>query len=479
MHVHDNPPRELFNFPTLTKRHGCVRLSTCEEYLRTEHGPKGVVLLKHITKAPERPQRYPGLEGRIKVTATSERVTMSLPRTMEGFKLFYAMHWICLVLWRNPCGGLQASSGEFIGNLFVLDTLYPLSNLSRPDTSCWSKLFGSAWWLSMRFQDMLRLSAIEYPVSSGPGIVFMGYSIALASELQATKGKWSQTQNVGDLSERVLLGWCPEARIVLGTDEAPKALLAQSSALAQLGGQVGFSFSRSSNTIPIQFSPSGNYVECLRNSTMEQIIVYDTMLLVYSEDIPSHEIRSDVPRADPGGSCSNNGDLASFEALKDKSSLVIEGSGCDELTVRDLIMGFSINISKALVHKPSGRRIYGYEFMDVVRDSPPNELLERQGLAWSPLLGELDCLFCSNFGDAIKGNRDVCLDSPCNRVLTGQDMMAAPTSSITAMWTRYPSLQLTLQASGQRLSDKGGGCWIPTGTTTFEKCSHQKGQMSC
>ncbi|KAL3455310.1 hypothetical protein BJX64DRAFT_295160 [Aspergillus heterothallicus] len=557
---------DILGLPTLTKTKSCVLFSTCENYLFMRYGSLGVQLLKSIMEA----LRYPisgsvklfapiaawsgvsedSAERRIMITATLDHLEITFPKHLMG--LSEAVAWFCLAFRSNPRVIPQISSGRYVGNRFLLVRLQPLSSLSGLVSSCWSKLFGSAviakeqavddsseWSLAMSFADMLKLSAVEYPVSTGTGTVFMGYSTALipierrdeetiewhlevaeddrqfkVSALQATQGEWMQTQDINELiSKKVLLGWCPEAKVVLGTGDATNdidwsdaaskhiswhwtganlQLLAQSAAPAQLGGQVGFSFTRSSNTI--QFSASSNYSKCLRNSIKEQIIVYDTvqrrawliplitvfhqMLLAYSKDIPINQQKFSIPHADP--TSSNTDGLASFDALKDSASLIVEGHGGDELTIRELIMGFSANLSKASLHKSYGRRIHGYEFMDVVRDSPRSKLkqknIERQGLAWASLLEEVNCLFCSNFGDAIRGNRALCLDSPCNRLPMGKDLMAASTSSINVLWRRYPSLRRALGPSAQQPLD--AQCWILT-ATTFQQCSHPPGEVSC
>jgi hypothetical protein len=75
--------------------------------------------------------------------------------------------------------------------------------------------------------------------------------------------------------------------------------------------------------------------------------------------------------------------------------------------------------------------------MDIVMDSPKSELkkkrIEKEGLAWASLLSEVTCLFSSGLGDAIVGLRAVALNSPCNQLPRGYDLMAAPMRSIDAL----------------------------------------------
>jgi hypothetical protein len=70
------------------------------------------------------------------------------------------------------------------------------------------------------------------------------------------------------------------------------------------------------------------------------------MLLSYSE---IHGMGSGVPQAVSGAS--NNRGLSSYDALKDKASFVLEQSGGDELTIRELIRKFSVNLSQTSIKK--------------------------------------------------------------------------------------------------------------------------------
>lgn len=140
------------------------------------------------------------------------------------------------------------------------------------------------------------------------------------------------------------------------------------------------------------------------------------------------------------------------------------------LTVQKLIIRFAINLGRISLQKPKGSKIYGYEFMDIACEKPTTTLkkttLERDGLAWLPLLKEIDCLFCSDLGDAIVGQRTSKTPSPCNALPKGYDLLAALIQSI------------------EQLSEVKGGCqeghvrrllndsaWQPTGSP-FQACQH-------
>ncbi|KAL2859788.1 ankyrin repeat domain-containing protein [Aspergillus lucknowensis] len=454
--------------PTLTKKRDYVLFSTCADYLRKTYGASSVDLLHYITCALEDPRGfYYGTD--LKIMTSAEHIIVTFPESMES--VLEALKWLCLTFRSNSARIPHISSGAFHGKYFKLDSLRPLSRLHNRDTFCWTMLFDYAviavvsatdaapeWWLAMSFEEMLQLTAVEYPVSVDSGTILMGYSTALipvektgsnmiqwhleiaghdgqfkVSELKATRSNWLQEEDIECLrTERVLLGWCPNAAVLLGTDHATKEvkwsgarrrrtswrwtganlpLLAQSAAPVQLGGQLGFTFTRKFNVV--RFSPSNNYLKCLRNSVSEQIIVYDTtqrrawlvplvcvlhqMLLSFSSKSPTvHGPAYTIPQTVAGSD--NNAGYASFETLKDNGLVVIERSGDVDLTIRELIMGFSVNLSKTSLHEPNGREIYGYELMDIIMDSPHSELkqmqLDRQGIAWSPLLAEINCLFC-------------------------------------------------------------------------------------
>ena len=427
--------------------------------------------------------------------------------------------------------------------------LPPLLDSVKYDNNCWESLFNSAviviapkvqpqspcQGLELDFNMMIQLTAVEYPVGVGSGLVLMGYSTALIpiretdngmllwhletanhdyqlkiSELETIKRQeWLQTVDFEYLrSKKALLGWCSKADVLLGTDRlAPTVtwssaqkkpvswhwsganlqVLAQSASPLQIGGQAGMSFDRTVNTL--RFNPSRNYLKCLQNSALEQVVLYDAsakrawlvsllsvlhhMLLVYTNSLEGSCRTQPAPMAlSPFNGTSN-----SLEALKDAGGCVIQGKNEDSLTIRELIMGFSINLSRATLHKPKRSIIYGYELMDIVMDSPRSELkkqyLNKKGLAWSSLLSEVNCLFCSDLGEAIVGLCVRELSSLCNSVPKGYDFMAASMQSLE---------RLSLKHGGRpgeeihRLSQ----ChfWQMTGSP-FLKCEHVGSGDSC
>ncbi|KAL3436157.1 hypothetical protein BDV09DRAFT_194283 [Aspergillus tetrazonus] len=321
--------------------------------------------------------------------------------------------------------------------------------------------------METNFRMLLQLAAVEYPVLVNGGLVLMGYSTALVpvkpidtetilwhletashdsqlktTELPGVKGNWLKTTDLEDLqTKKALLAWCPEAVTLLGTGllntvqwSAAKGkhstwtwkganlqLLASSTAPLQLGAQLGLSFDRSINTL--RFSAANNYLKCLNGSAKEQIILYDVedgrawlvplicvfheMLLAYQRSIPTEYQQADIPLISP----SPDGAAAALSVLRENGGLVLEGSQHDRLTIRDLILGFSSNLSRAILHCPKRKEIYGYEFTDIMIDSYKSELkmchINRRGLAWISLLEQVNCLFCSNIEMLFGASRDI------------------------------------------------------------------------
>ncbi|OGM42240.1 hypothetical protein ABOM_009070 [Aspergillus bombycis] len=395
--------------------------------------------------------------------------------------------------------------------------------------------FRDGFFLELNFYLMLQLAAVEYPVTVNSGLVLMGYSTALVpvqkvdhesilwhletanddsqlktKDLLAVQGKWMMKAKLKHLrTKTVLLGWCPEAVAQLGTrnvnsavgwtDARPRQttwsftganlqLLATTVSPFQVGVGASLAFERRINTV--RFSPEGNYLKCLNNSVTEQIILYDVsesrawlvpliivfhqMLLAYHERIPDGESKGTVPIMEVPFVEADQ----SLRLLQGSGSWVVEGSGNDQLTVRELILGFSVNMAKAHLRAPRRSSIFGYEFMDIVTDSPNSELkktrIDKPGLAWSSLLNEISCLFCSKLGDAIVGLKSRDIQSPCNRLPEGFDWLATTIRSLDILHHRHggrPMCAVRRLASGQY--------WSLTGSP-FQNCHHGNGShVSC
>ncbi|KAJ5889527.1 hypothetical protein N7504_010337 [Penicillium tannophilum] len=198
------------------------------------------------------------------------------------------------------------------------------------------------------------------------------------------------------------------------------------------------------------------------------------MLLAYWQKIPKAHQKGPIPLAVP----SADGALASFDALSGSGGCIVEGSGEDQLTIRDLILRFSVNMSKTAICPPWRSKIYGYEFMDIVMDSPQGHLKEnrtdKEGLAWISLLRQVNCFFCSGLGDAIAGLKANVRESPCNKLPKGFDWLATTMHSLDALNNRHGSQSTSIE---RRLADQLS--WFMTGSP-FQMCQHAIGsQVSC
>ncbi|CAG8386133.1 unnamed protein product [Penicillium salamii] len=548
----------LSNMDLLIRKKDAVELTTIQRYLCNTLGGLGGDLLRGVIRALQNPKNF-FTDGTmiIDIRDVSRRETMAIECSASTPELLEIFTWLCLAVRKPAPGiiGLSKSTSEIwsgvLGSVHQLDPIQPFPKFTR-DNRCWHGLFNEAViipavgvksqapsrGLELDFMQMLRLSAVEYPVLVDSGLVLMGYSTVLVpiketkdgmilwhletanhesqfkvSEIKATKRRWLKVNSLEYLqSKRALLGWCSKADILLGTDQmsldvtwsdakvkastwhwkgANLQVLAQTAAPVQVGAQMGVSFDRSLNTV--RFAPSDNYLRCLKNSTVEQVVLYDVntqrawlvplvsvlhhMLLVYSKGILTEHRGSDPPKTsigDPDNFVSDN--FASLKALADNGEVVLEQSG-GILTIRELIMGFSVNLSKTSFQKPVRSEIYGYEFMDILMGSPRSELkkgrVRKDGLAWSSLLDGINCLFCSDLGDAIVGRR-VPDSSPCNNVPMGSDFMVASMQSIDSLSTthgaksqpEFRKLSHTQfwQLSGSPFQECGehchGNCWV-------------------
>ncbi|KUL83262.1 hypothetical protein ZTR_10455 [Talaromyces verruculosus] len=400
-----------------------------------------------------------------------------------------------------------------------------------------SDVFSKDVPLKLSFGALIQLAAVEYPIMVDSGLVLMGYSTALVpieinndgqvlwhlevsdgkqqlrkSELRATKGSWLQKPTLEELQTReALLGWCASANIQLGTDRLKAAnvkwsnarvkhttwrwrganlqLLAQSAAPLQIGGQFGLSWERGFNII--RFTPQNNYIKCLINSKLESVVLYDVaaqrawlvplisayhhmLLMYYGKQFPSRKSNQQpIPVITP----SSNGASSSFEALRFSGGVVVEGEKEDALTIRDLIMGFSINFSETNVQPPRRSHIYGYELLDLVMHSHRSELktitVDRQGLAWAPLLKEVPCLFCAGLGEAIVGMRSSKQDSPCNSLPLGEDLLASQLDTIQTLCNKQGSTFTSV--SGQVTQTHS---LVFQQGQLFNQCDHSMGEAS-
>ncbi|KAL4963788.1 uncharacterized protein BDV14DRAFT_82633 [Aspergillus stella-maris] len=196
------------------------------------------------------------------------------------------------------------------------------------------------------------------------------------------------------------------------------------------------------------------------------------MLLAYWRTIPMKYQQANVPLAAP----SPDGATASLAALWGNGKFIVKGCQDDQLTIQDLILGFSSNLSRTMLHRPSRTKIYGYEFMNLMMDSHKSELkkyhVSRQRQSWTPLLEHVNYLFCSNIGDAIRGYKGRTQDSPCNQLPKGKNWLAVSMHSLDKLNRRNGGDDCTMHVKSRRLSNQQ--FWELTGSP-FQTCEHMEG----
>ncbi|KAK2753560.1 hypothetical protein FQN54_007337 [Arachnomyces sp. PD_36] len=380
-------------------------------------------------------------------------------------------------------------------------------------------------WLQLDFNMMVQLSTVEHAVKVGSGLILMGYSTVLVpikmfdedtivwhlevcshdsqfkiAEVEAIRSTWLKTLDFTLLkSKKAKLGWRPEAAVLLGTERLQPTVrwskgktkritwtwkgvniqaITSSAAPVQIGLQGGATFERTPNLL--RFDLCSNYLRLLNSSSREVVVIYDLgtkrawlvsllsifhhMAITYCQDIPSKCQIQKIPFAQPQA----DGGKGSLEALRASGGILIEREDEDSLSLRQLIMGLSVNFAKTSTHKPCNNEIYGYEFMDIVWNSPMADLkkirIERQGLTWAPLLQHIPCLFCSNLGDAIVGSDDITNASLCNNLVPGRDLMAA------SLWCMHNISERQGGSAAESEYRFPGGYWWKATGNVFQKC---------
>ncbi|EAU37276.1 predicted protein [Aspergillus terreus NIH2624] len=525
---------------TLVAKSDFIELKTCRQYLEKYHPSRGLKVVEAILEALDSHNGPVEPERNLRIRAQHDKLHIRCIGSFMHPEIRDILIWLCLS-FRAPKhdGTLVVSTGSLTGTRFRMSAAPTPSSAcwSKLFKTAFVVLMPGAdlhpdGLLNLSFGALLQLAAVEYPVTLESGVVLMGYSTALVpvdigptgqviwhlevasgdqqlriSELQATKGHWLQRKSLEELYTSVaLLGWCTSAQVRLGTDSlaanvtwssaraktttwrwkgANLQLLAQSAAPLQAGAQVGFSWERVVNTV--RFTPGGNYTRCLANSTLEHAVLYDVATqrawLVPLISVYHHMLLTYQRMMAPLGVVPNPivsptaGSSSSFQVLRDSGGVAIEGSGQDSLTVRELILGFSINFSMTSAQAPKGSRIYGYELLDLVVSSPRSELkattVKGDGLGWAPLLKEIPCLFCAGLGDVIVGTRASEPDSPCNYLPTGRNLLASPVEAIRMLCQKQGC---TFTRESGRITREH--VMVLQGQP-FTQCGHSAGDASC
>lgn len=172
----------------------------------------------------------------------------------------------------------------------------------------------------------------------------------------------------------------------------------------------------------IRFVPSTVFAKILKDTSREVAIVVDcsdqrawlvpklSLLLHMSHVwIRRHEIDPNpIPYAD-----AHHVGSSVEQTLRDCGDIALSGQGEDCLRLRQLLLGLNINLIESRQHTEDATRkkLFGFEFMDVVCEPPHGGLMKRAltmigGRSWYGLSGLADAVvLCAGLGDAITAGR--------------------------------------------------------------------------
>lgn len=392
--------------------------------------------------------------------------------------------------------------------------------------------------LEVSFDLMIQLAGVEIPVLIDGGVILVGYQSALVPtrktgtsvqwhletasksrlnpfELQSTRSNWVKETDWKAFKDlKCFIGWCRSAHINLGTsiltdqvrwsnEESQKRTLrwsgisvgaqAVTSSPLQLGlvGQMTFTFVHNK----IMFAPSTVFAKMLKDTSKEVAIVVDcsdrrawlvpklSLLLHMSHVwVRRHEIDPNpIPYADAhhvGGSVER--------ILRDCGDIALSGQGEDCLRLRQLLLGLNINLieSRQYTEGATRKKLFGFEFMDVVCEPPHGGLMKRAisksgGSSWYGLSDLADAVvFCAGLGDAItagKGGNGECMK--CKTLPTNSYYLAASLSCLNELITRQGNVLACAQNG--KITISKDHYWKISGNP-FEDCTHDDNSLeSC
>lgn len=383
--------------------------------------------------------------------------------------------------------------------------------------------------LEMSFDLMLSLAAAEFAVVVAGGVVFVGYRTILfptaihensAQFHLFTGGEGQINPYVQEYGSRVLtenatqfrkmrcfLGWCTKAHVNLGTKRLPLSIrysggadkgksikldgyttTVQVGASAPLSAVLGVQSNFTYLSHQLRFTPASNYTQLLYDTAREVSLVYDSrerrcwlvpklsLLLHMSQVYASHCgcAKNQVPWVEPH---SNAVDLVKhLEAL---GGTPILGNGDDAFLFRQLMLGLNTNLLKTvdLVKPSGGRKLYGFEFMDIITQPGRGSCMKKldtavASKAWIGIANAVDAVIvCAGLGDAITAADEArTRNKNCGKVPPAHDYLAATISCLGRLIERKGGA-LFGKVEGQRLqiSDK---CFWDLFWDPFSICNH-------
>ena len=220
---------------------------------------------------------------------------------------------------------------------------------------------------------------------------------------------------------------------------------------AVLGLQTNFKYTSHRR----QFTPFGGFQKLLLDTAHEVAAIYDSgtrrgwlvpklsvflhMAQAYAMSF-ADTMENGVPYVSEHAEAVNL--ISVLAPLGDRPVLVNGNTGGEtetssvagELVLRQLLLGLNTNLlsAVAVVQKSSGKKLHGFEFMDVV--TAPGRgtcmkvvTLASTGRRWIELVNQVDAVIvCSDIGQVISPSRALTRPNRwCNSLPTGRDYMAA------------------------------------------------------
>jgi hypothetical protein len=338
--------------------------------------------------------------------------------------------------------------------------------------------------LEMSFDLMVDLAASEFCLKINSTLVFFGYQTVLYPvEIDGDCAQFHlETVTHGQINPytmdlknglpaddysqfktmRCFVGWCEVAHIKLGTRDLaarvrysngrdqPRSLNPEGySFLGQLGASfplsaiLGLQKNYKYSCHRIRSTHTTNYMVLLQDTSQQSVVLYDATqrrcwlvpklsLLLHM----SHTYRScfavgldvEIPYAKPHTDAREL--IPVLEPAGERSVLKGEAT---KLIFRELLFALSVRmLETAEAVRESGRgTLYGFEFMDVVRNPDRGSCMKRLDIqsrpAWFDLVNEVGTVIvCSDLGDAIsapEGSTRKCTE--CNTVPQNRDYFVA------------------------------------------------------
>jgi hypothetical protein len=344
------------------------------------------------------------------------------------------------------------------------------------------RIFGKG--LELSFELMIALTAADFHLVIDGGLVFVGYQTVLYPV--ETEGECAQFHLIvckdGQINPyllefgvryltddprsfrdmRCFVGWCEAAHINLGTRNLPTTIrysggqdqstsleLDGYSMISQLGAsaplsailglQTNFRFQRHR----VRFTPSNNYLKLLHDASQQLAVVYDaaqdrcwlipklSLLLHMSHVYAVRHVGASenrIPFVEPHADA-----CEILRSLELSGEIGVFGASSTQYLFRELLLALSINLLKTAeaVRESSSRRLYGFEFMDVV-DVPGKGTCMRRlsistgGRAWVDVANAVGTVIvCSDLGEAITAVEGATRMSPtCNHLPRSRNYLA-------------------------------------------------------